>query len=119
MFYRRNNKVNRRIDKRFTAEKCRIKAVMITPSLLLQKPSKDSRAKDHTKALERRLKLCTDGHLTGLLKEGETMQSSLKHVDAPKTIAQLSKMFVEQMQKGNVDSAIKLITNNCKMEYYL
>ena len=29
-------------------------------------------------------------------------------------MAQLSKKFVEQMQKGNVDSAIKLITN--KME---
>ena len=47
-----------------------------------------------------------------LLKEGETIQSSLKQVNARKTIAQLSKNFVEQMQKGNVDSAIKLITNN-------
>ena len=69
-------------------------------------------AKDHTKALERRLKLWTDGHLAELLKGGETIQSSLKHVDGPKTIAQLSKKFVEQMQKGNVDSAIKLITSN-------
>ena len=46
------------------------------------------------------------------LKEGETIQSSLKHVYAPKTIAKLSKNFVEQMQKVNVDSAIKLIANN-------
>ena len=89
-----------------------LKAVMIMPCLLLQKPSKYSKAKDHIKALERRLKLWTDGHLAELLKGGETIQSSLKHVDGPKTIAQLSKKFVEQMQKGNVDSAIKLITNN-------
>ena len=47
-----------------------------------------------------------------LLKKGEIIKSSLKQVHAAKTIAQLSKKFVEQMQKGNIDSAIKLITNN-------
>ena len=40
------------------------------------------------------------------------MQSSLTQVNAPKIIPRLSKKFVEQIQKGNVDSAIKLITNN-------
>ena len=50
--------------------------------------------------------------MTELLKDGETIQSSLKQINAPKTIAQLSKKFVEQMQKDNVDSAIKLATNN-------
>ena len=74
-----------------------LKAVMIMPHLLLQKPCKDSKAKDHTKALERRLKLWTDGHLAELLKEGETIQSSLKQIDATKTIAQLSRKLVEQM----------------------
>ena len=53
-----------------------LKAVMIMPSLLLQNPSKDSKSKDHTKALERRLKLWTDGHLDKLLKEGETIKQS-------------------------------------------
>ena len=89
-----------------------LKIVMIMPSLLLQKLSKDSKAKDHVEALEKRLELWTNGHLAELLKESETIQSSLKHADTPKTIAQLSKKFVEQMQKGNVDSTIKLITNN-------
>ena len=89
-----------------------LKAVMIMPSLLLQKTSEDSKGKNHTKALERILKLWTDGHFAELLKEAETIQSSLKQVNAPKTIAQLSKKFVEQMQRGNVDSAIKLIINN-------
>ena len=85
---------------------------MIMPSPLLQKPSKDSKTKAHTKALERRLQLWTDEHLAEILKEGETIQSTLKLVNAPKTIAYLSKFFLEQMQKGNVDNAIKLITNN-------
>ena len=64
---------------------------MIMPHLLLQKPCKDSKTK------ERRLKLWTDGHLAELLKEGETIQSSLKQTDATKTIAQLSRKLVEQM----------------------
>ena len=42
----------------------------------------------------------------------ETIKNRPKQVNAPKAIAQLSKKFVEQMQKGNVDSAIKLITSN-------
>ena len=42
----------------------------------------------------------------------ETLRSSLKQVNAPKTIAQLWKNVVQQMQKNNVESAIKIITNN-------
>ena len=89
-----------------------LKAAIIMTCLLLQKPSKDSKSKEHTKVLERRLQLWTDGRLAELLKVGETIQNSLKQVNTSKTVAQLSKKFVEQMQKGNVDSAIKLTTNN-------
>ena len=89
-----------------------LKAAIIMTCLLLQKPSKDSKSKEHTKVLERRLQLWTDGRLAELLKVGETIQNSLKQVNTSKTIAQLSKKFVEQMQRGNVDSAMKLITNN-------
>ena len=52
------------------------------PSLLLQKPSKDLKAKDHTKALEKRLQLWTDGHLAELLKEDETIQSTFNPLNA-------------------------------------
>ena len=83
---------------------------MIMPNLLLQKPNKNSKIKDHTKAPKKGLQLWTDGHLAELLKGSETIQSSLKY--APKTIAQLSKRFVKQIQKGNVDSAMKLVSNN-------
>ena len=82
------------------------------PSLLLQKPSKNSNTKGHTKALRRRLQSWTVGHLAEILEEGGTTQSSLKQVNAPKSIDHLSKNFVEQMQKENVGSAMKLITNN-------
>ena len=71
-----------------------LKSVMIMPSLLLQKPSKGSKSEDHTKAVEKRLQLWTDGHLAELLKECETTQSSRKQVNTPKIIAQLLKKFV-------------------------
>ena len=54
------------------------KAIMIMPNLLLQKPSKNSKAKDHLKALERRLESWTWGDLLELLKEAETIQKSLR-----------------------------------------
>ena len=37
------------------------KAIHIMPNLLLQKPSKTSKSKDHTSALERRIKLLERG----------------------------------------------------------
>ena len=71
---------------------------MIMPTLLLQNSSKDLKTRDHTKALERRFQLGTNGNLVELLIEVETIRSSLKQVKAPKIIGELSKKFIEQMQ---------------------
>ena len=84
---------------------------MVMPSLFLQKPSKVSKSKDHVAALERRLKLWHSGNILELLKEAQTIQEGLKSFMQPKTIAEISKQFAERMQKGNVNSAIKLVTN--------
>ena len=54
------------------------KAIMIMRNLILQKPSKNSKAKDHLEALERRLESWTSGDLLELLKEAETIQKSLR-----------------------------------------
>ena len=54
------------------------KAIMIMPILLLQKPSKNSKAKDHLKALERRLESWMSGDLLELSKEAETIQKRLR-----------------------------------------
>ena len=53
------------------------KAMMVMPNLLLQKPSKNSKAKDHLKALERLLESWISGDLLEL-KEAETIQKSLR-----------------------------------------
>ena len=46
-----------------------IKALMVMPSLLLQKPFQKSKAKDHKQCLERRLALWTAGDIQSLLQE--------------------------------------------------
>ena len=88
------------------------KAIHIMPSLLLQKPSKTSKAKDHLKALERRIDLWSNGNIDELLFEGETIQSRLHHINIPKSIGELSKKFTLLMEKGNVNGALKLLTSN-------
>ena len=54
-------------------KKIPMKAVMTTPSLLLQKPSKESKSNDHLKALERRMELWQSGDLLELLQESLTI----------------------------------------------
>ena len=54
-----------------------MKAAMILPALLLQKPHSRSRTKEHVKHLECRLSLWKGGNLDSLLEEGQTIQSRL------------------------------------------
>lgn len=89
-----------------------LKAIHTMPALLLQKPSKTSKSKDHLKALERRLELWNKGEINLLLLEAETIQQRLKNNNSPKNIADISKKFAKLMGKGNINGALKLLTNN-------
>eukprot|EP00794_Sanderia_malayensis_P002438 gene2438-2804_t len=82
------------------------------PNLLLQKPSKHTKSNDHLKALDRRSNLWSDGNLKDLLLEGNTIQANLKTVKKSNNIAEISKTFASEMQKGNVIGAIKLLSVN-------
>ena len=77
-------------------------------ALLLQKPNKNSKAKDHVAALERRLE---NGNIIKLLNEEQSIQERLPTGETPKDIAKISVKFKELMQKGNVNGALKLLTN--------
>ena len=88
------------------------KAIHIMPSLLFQKPSKTSKSKDHTKVLERRMTLWLKGEINELVFEAETIQNKLTTVNSPKDISQISKQFIAMMEKGNVNGALKVLTNN-------
>ena len=95
-----------------TLKKIAMKAVMIMPSSLLQKPSKESTSKDHLKAFEQRMELWQSGDLLELLQESLAIQRNFKSVKGSKTVAQIFKKFVEEMQKRKVNGALKLLTDN-------
>ena len=48
---------------------------MTLPCLLFQKPSRNTKAKDHSKALGNRLKLWNKGKIDTLVKEARTIQN--------------------------------------------
>lgn len=89
-----------------------LKAIMVMPALLLQKSSKTSKSKDHSNALSRRLELWKNGHIADLIAEGETIQRRLTASNSSKSIEAISKDFVLKMGKGNINGAIKILTNN-------
>ena len=86
-----------------------MKALSVMPSLLLQKPSKTSKAKDHTKCLERRLILWEKGEFDSLLRETCSIQASLLRNSVKKETS-LAKRFSDLMFLGKVNSALKLLS---------
>ena len=91
---------------------CAMKAIHVMPALLLQKPSKKSKSKNHMNALERRMASWTKGEFKKLFEEAEAIQSRLPVNNGKRDMAATSRKFKELMQKGNANGAIKLLTNN-------
>ena len=89
-----------------------LKALHGMPAWLLQKPSKTSKSKDHLAALSRRSELWDDGNISELLYESTTIQERLSNGNDEMNIVKISSKFKDLMQKGNVNGALKLLTNN-------
>ena len=84
-------------------------ALMVMPALLLQKPSKRSKTKDHVRHLEDRLKLWEKGDIKGLIKEGKAIQ---KRITSSKFTPQHThKVFSKLMLQGKVSAALRWVTN--------
>ena len=62
-----------------------MKAIYFMLTLLLQKPSKNSKAEDHLKVLERRLKLRGKRDINKLVNKSNTMQRRLPIYLNPKS----------------------------------
>ena len=88
-----------------------LKVYMILPALLLQKPSKTSKAKDHCKKLEERIAAWKDGKISELLQECRTIQRRLisSPNNAPKDKA---KSFAKLVFQGKIHAAMRLLTEN-------
>ena len=93
-------------------ESITLKAVHVMLALLLQKPIKSSKSKEHLEALTRRLSLWNEGKIDELLYEGQTIQDRLKAPENATNISKISKKFKVLMCKGNVNGALKLLTNS-------
>ena len=64
-------------------ESVALKACTLMPILLLQKPARKSKPKDHTMCLERRLCSWKEGDFEDLLREGRTIQQHISKVSPP------------------------------------
>ena len=92
-------------------ESVALKATMVMPNLLLQKPSRNSRAKDQINALKRRMELWSDGKLSDLINEGNTIQSRLGRNSPPVSEESLARSFAKLMSHGKTRAALRLLAN--------
>ena len=91
-----------------------IKTLMIMPALLLQTPSKTSKAREHLKALERRLVLWEAGDLHSLVLEAETIQESLQSTANKTSLSKIARDIKNHMKKGEINAAMKVLSVNMR-----
>ena len=82
-------------------EKVALKAAMVYPALVLQKPFKTSKSKDHIKYIERRHRLWKQGNFKALLEEGRAIQGRL-HSNRRAENPQTDRQFADLMGHGKV-----------------
>ena len=84
------------------------------PGLLLQKPGRKSKSKEHAQALERRLQLWSDGKIEELLRELAEIQGKLEKSGNKKDADQTAKSFAKLVFEGKMKSALRLLTTESK-----
>ena len=98
-----------------------LKSIMVMPALLLQKPSRTSKSKDHFLALSRRIELWEKGNINELLHEGVTIQTLLNSSKKIMStdINDAIKLLSDNMQSGILplnDETLKLLKQSILME---
>ena len=87
-----------------------MKAFMVLPDLLLQKPTRRSKAKDNSQALKRRLDEWNKGNIRGLLKEAKQVQSKLDaYHKSHRSIEAIAKTFSSLINDGKINAAMKML----------
>ena len=80
--------------------------------LILQKPSRTSKTRDHIKHLKRRMELWKAGNITEILQEGRCIQNHLsrsrKHCDK----AALARSFQRLISTAKVNNALTLLSSS-------
>ena len=86
-----------------------LKAFMVLPSLILQKPSSTSKSKKHSAAIERRLALWKQGDLNLLMKEVRFIQEKFVSSRKAKSVEDITRIFARLVMQGKITAAIKLL----------
>ncbi len=94
---------------RSSLEPIALKAAMVMPSLLLQKPALTSKAKDHTRHLERRLRAWKEGDFDGLVREARVIQQHLVDRGSRGNGDALASTFSKLMLAGKTRAALRLL----------
>ena len=84
---------------------------MILPAILLQKPTKNSTAKEHSQKLEERIQLWRDGKLLELLIEGRQIQKKL-HTSKHQNNQDDARIFSNLIMQGKVNAALKMLAKS-------
>ena len=95
-------------------ESVSIKAAMVLPALIFQKPFKTSKSKDHVACIERRLKIWKDGQFCPLMDEAKDIQMKFIQTATQRCdeSVSISHKFSDLMKKGKVKQALCLISED-------
>ena len=89
-----------------------LKVYMILPSLLLQKPSRKPKAKQHSAKLSQRLTLWKEAKIDILLREGKAIQRQLQR--KPRSKEEITKIFSRLMLQGKVIATLKFLESEAQ-----
>ena len=93
-------------------ENISLKAAMVMPTLLLQKPHQRSKPKELRTHLEHRLNLWSQGNLEDLMNEARTIQKNSTRMHRKGQQPQdTARRFAKLMMQGKVKAALRLIGN--------
>ena len=84
---------------------------MILPSLISQKPSRQSKTKYHINLLEERLNWWRAGNVLNLLRDARSMESKLRSTYR-RTAEDNARTFAKLIWDGTNNAALKLLTTD-------
>ena len=92
-----------------SSESVSLKAALIMPALLLQRPHDTSTTKENVSCLDRRLQLWSEGSIADLLSEGKLIQSRLRRVSpnsGSHSDDHRATVFANLVMQGKISDAI-------------
>ena len=94
-------------------EQVALKAALLMPLLLLQKPHPTSKTKDHARCLERRMRVWSSGNIGELIREGKTIQQHLPQgsLKERNDNQRAARTFASLMMRGKVRAALRMVSD--------